>query len=63
MVYLEPIFRIVANFAYVYGSIAGVVTDVVDQCHQVGQSVRRVGRFGHQSDRLRPLINVRFEHQ
>jgi len=25
--------------------------------------VRRVGRFGEQGDRLRPLVQVRFEHQ
>jgi len=25
--------------------------------------VRRVGRFGEQGDRLRPLVQVRLEHQ
>lgn len=51
------------NISYVYRSIARVVTNVVDQRHEVRQSSGRVGRFGKQRHGLRPLIQIRLKHQ
>jgi len=48
---------------YVDRTVARVVTNVVNQRHQIRQGVRSVGRFGKQSDRLRPMVQIRFEHQ